>query len=177
VLIKLDFTVPETFLFAIRPGLTVTAATSGLRGRKFEGKITNLDSRVDPVTRSMFVRAEIPNPAGALRPGMFMTVSLQGDVLPALIVPEAAIVPEQGRAYVFVVADGIASRREVELGRRKPGEVEIISGLKEGERVVVDGTQNLQDGAQVHDQSLPDAFLPSGPVPEAAQENAALTSS
>jgi membrane fusion protein, multidrug efflux system len=153
-IIKLDFTVPENFLFAMRMGLPVKAATTGLRGRTFEGKITNLDSRIDPVTRSMFVRAEIPNPDGALRPGMFMTVSLQGDVVPALIVPEAAVVPEQGRAFIFVVEDGIAHRREVALGRRRPGEVEITAGIKEGERVVVDGTQNLTDNAKVHDQAL-----------------------
>lgn len=153
-LIKLDFTVPDTFLFALRPGLPVKAATAGLRGRTFEGKITRLDSRVDPVTRSLFVRAEIPNRDGALKPGMFMTVTLQGDVLPALIVPEAAIVPEQGRAYVFIVEDGVAHRREVSVGRRKPGEVEITSGLKEGERVVVDGTQNLRDGVKVNDQAV-----------------------
>jgi membrane fusion protein (multidrug efflux system) len=152
--IKLDFTVPESFLFAMRLGVPVKAATTGLRGRTFEGKITNLDSRVDPVTRSMFVRAEIPNPDGALRPGMFMTVSLQGDVLPALMVPEAAIVPEQGRAFVFVVENDVAHRREVALGRRKPGEVEVTSGIKEGERVVVDGTQNLTDKAKVHDQAV-----------------------
>ncbi len=159
-LIKLDFTVPETFLFAIRPGLVVKASTAGLRGRAFEGKITNLDSRVDPVTRSMFVRAEIPNPDGVIRPGMFMTVSLQGDVMPALIVPEAAIVPEQGRTYIFVTEGDIAQRREVTLGRRTPGEVEVTSGLKEGERVVVDGTQNLTDGATVHDQATATALAP-----------------
>jgi membrane fusion protein (multidrug efflux system) len=156
-LIKLDFTVPETYLFALRPGLPVTATTAGLRGRTFDGTITNLDSRVDPVTRSLFVRAEIPNPDGAIRPGMFMTVSLQGDVAPALMVPEAAIVPEQGRTYVFVVDGKTAQRREVQLGRRKPGEVEILSGVQEGERVVVDGTQKLTDGAQVNDQSLASA--------------------
>lgn len=153
-IIKLDFTVPENFLFALRMGLPVKATTTGLRGRTFQGKITNLDSRVDPVTRSMFVRAEIPNPDGALRPGMFMTVSLAGDVAPALVVPEAAIVPEQGRAYIFVIEDGIAHRREVALGRRKVGEIEITAGIKEGERVVVDGTQNLTDKAKVNDQAL-----------------------
>jgi membrane fusion protein (multidrug efflux system) len=155
-LIKLDFTVPDTFLFAVRPGLPVNAVTAGLRGRTFEGKITKLDSRVDPATRSMFVRAEIPNSDGALKPGMFMTVTLQGDVLPAQLVPEAAIVPEQGRAFVFVIEDGVAHRREVGVGRRRPGEVEITKGLKEGERIVVDGTQNLRDGAKVHDQAVPD---------------------
>lgn len=156
-LIKLDFTVPDTYLFALRPGLSMTASTAGLRGRKFEGKITNLDSRVDPVTRSMYVRAEIPNPDGAIRPGMFMTVTLQADVLPALIVPEAAIVPEQGRVYVFVVDGAVAQRREVTIGRRKPGEVEVLAGVKEGDRVVIEGTQNLQDGAKVNDQSAPAA--------------------
>jgi membrane fusion protein (multidrug efflux system) len=152
--IKLDFTVPESFLFAMRLGLPIKASTTGLRGHTFDGKITNLDSRVDPVSRSMFVRAEIPNRDGALRPGMFMTVSLEGDVVPALVVPEAAIVPEQGRAFVFVIEDGIAHRREVSLGRRQPGEVELTSGVSEGERVVVDGTQNLIDKAKVHDQAV-----------------------
>ncbi len=155
--IKLDFTIPETYLFAVRKGLPIQASTAGLRGRTFEGTITNLDSRIDPVTRSIVVRAEIPNPDGVLRPGMFMTVTLQGDVTPSLVVPEAAIVPEQGRAYVFVVDGRVAQRREVTLGRRQPGEVEILSGLKEGERVVVDGTHNLRDGAQVNDQSVPAA--------------------
>lgn len=164
-LIKLDFTVPENFLFALRMGLPVKATTTGLRGRTFEGKITNLDSRIDPVTRSMFVRAEIPNPDGALRPGMFMTVSLSGDVSPALIVPEAAVVPEQGRAYIFVIEDGIAHRREVALGRRKVGEIEITAGIKEGERVVVDGTQNLTDKAKVHDQAVPADTKPAAGAP------------
>ena len=163
-LIKLDFTVPESFLFALRLGIPVKASTSGLRGANFEGKITNLDTRVDPVTRSLFVRAEIPNPDGVLKPGMFMTVSLQGDVVPALIVPEAAIVPEQGRAFVFVVDAGVAHRREVALGRRQPGFVEVTSGVKEGERVVVDGTQNLTDKAKVNDQANPAAPAEAPPV-------------
>jgi membrane fusion protein (multidrug efflux system) len=166
-LIKLDFTVPDTYLFALRLGLPVKAGTAGLRGQTFEGKITNLDSRVDPVTRSMYVRAEIPNRNGALKPGMFMTVSLQGDVLPALLVPEAAIVPEQGRTFVFVIEDSVARRLEVTTGRRRPGEVEIIKGLKEGERVVVDGTQNLRDKAKVHDQAQPGE----GPDPSGAAKS------
>jgi membrane fusion protein, multidrug efflux system len=163
-IIKLDFTVPESYLFILKKGLPVKASTSGLRGHAFSGKITNLDSRVDPTTRSIFVRAEIPNPEGALRPGMFMTVSLQGDLIPTLLVPEAAIVPEQGRTYVFVAANGVAERREVTVGRRRPGEAEVTVGLKEGERVVTDGTQNLQDGSKIHDQAVPvtSSLTPSG---------------
>jgi len=67
------------------------------------------------------------------------------------VVPEGAIVPEQGRTFVFVVADGEATRREVKLGKRRPGEVEIVEGLQEHERVVVEGTHNLRDGGPVRE--------------------------
>lgn len=149
---KLDFTVPETYLYLVEKGLAVTARTPGLPGRTFEGKITNIDSRIDPVTRSIAVRAEIPNRDGILRPGTFMTVNLQGNVVPTLLVPEAAIVPQQGSTYVFVVEDGVVEQRAVKLGRRRPGEVEVTVGLKEDEHVIVEGTQNVRDGVRVEEQ-------------------------
>lgn len=149
--IKLDFTVPESYLFALKRGLDVTATTAGFRDVTFSGKVTNLESRVDPVTRSITVRAELPNPDGRLRPGMFMTVALQGDVVPTLMAPESAVVPEQGKAFVFVVANDRVERREVTLGRRRPGEVEIVNGVREGERVIVEGTQNVDEGARVRE--------------------------
>jgi membrane fusion protein, multidrug efflux system len=149
--IKLDFTVPETHLFLLRRGLPVKASTTGLPGRAFEGEVTNLESRVDPVTRSITVRAELSNDDGLLRAGMFMTVMLQGDVRPTLLVPEESIVPEQGRIYVFVVRGDRAERREVRIGKRRPGEVEVVEGIEEGDRVVVEGTQNLRHGAIVQE--------------------------
>lgn len=156
-IIKLDFTVPETYFYLLKNGLPITAQSTGLPNRRFEGKVTNIDSRIDPATRSVTVRAEIPNRDGVLRPGMFMTVQLQGAVAQALLVPEAAIVPEQGRAYVFVVENNVAARREVKLGQRRPGEVEIVTGLREGERIVVDGTQNLREGSRISENSPPAA--------------------
>jgi membrane fusion protein (multidrug efflux system) len=152
--IKLDFTVPETYLFVLRRGLTITAAATGLPDRKFLGEVTNIESRVDPVTRSIIVRAELPNADHVLRQGMFMTVSLQGDVVPTLLVPEEAIVPERGRTYVFVVANGLVQRREVRTGKRRPGDVEIVEGLAENERVVVEGTQNIRDGSSVQEAPI-----------------------
>jgi membrane fusion protein, multidrug efflux system len=156
-IIKLDFTVPETFLFVLRRGLPVTASTTGLPGREFVGEVTNLESRVDPVTRSIIVRAELPNREGLLRQGMFMTVSLQGDVVPTLLVPEEAIVPERGHTYVFVVRNNVVERREVRTGKRRPGDVELIEGVQEGERVVVEGTQNVRDGSVVEDTTHADS--------------------
>jgi membrane fusion protein (multidrug efflux system) len=152
-IIKLDFTVPETYLFVLRRGLPVTAAAAGLPDRTFKGAITNMDSRVDPVTRSVTVRAELDNPDGVLRQGMFMTVALQGEVSPTLLVPEEALVPERGKTYVFVVDDNVVERREVRTGKRKPGFVEIVDGVREHERVVVDGTQHVRDGTVVQEDT------------------------
>lgn len=149
--IKLDFTVPETYLYVLKRGLPVTATSTGLPDRQFTGTVTTLESRIDPVTRSIKVRAEIPNPDGTLLPGMFMTVKLHGDVVPTLLVPEEAIVPEQGRAYVFVVHDHVVERREVHTGKRRPGQVEIVDGLREHETVVIEGSQNVRDGTVVQE--------------------------
>ena len=154
-IMKLDFTVPENYLFMLRRGLSVNASSVGLPKRPFTGEVTNIESRVDPVTRSITVRAEIPNADGALRQGMFMTVRLEGEAEPTLLVPEGAIVPEQGRIYVFAVRNNIAERREVRIGKRRPGEVEIVDGLAENDRVVVEGTQNVRDGSVVAEVAGP----------------------
>jgi len=149
--IKLDFTVPETYLFVLRRGLPVKAAATGLPGRAFAGEVTNIESRVDPITRSIVVRAELPNAEGLLRQGMFMTVSLQGQVEPTLLVPEEALVPERGRTYVFVVRNDVIERHEVKTGKRRPGDVQIVEGIAEHDRVVVEGTQNVRDGTPVQE--------------------------
>jgi membrane fusion protein (multidrug efflux system) len=146
---KLDFTVPQAYLFALQPGLPITAQIAGVPNEKFAGKVTTLDSRVDPVTRSIVVRAELPNAKGIMKPGMFMTARISAAASKALLVPEGAIVPEQGKSYVFVVKDGVASKREVSLGRRKPGQVQVTEGLANGEKVIVEGTQKVRDGIQV----------------------------
>jgi membrane fusion protein (multidrug efflux system) len=150
-LIKLDFTVPQIYYFALRSGLAVEATTSGLPNRVFEGKVATLGSRIDTVSRSVMVRAEVPNKDGILRPGMFMTVKLRTEPLPALLIPEQALVPEQGQVYVYVVQDGIAAKTPITIGRRRPGEVEVITGLKNADRVIVEGTQKVRDRGKVYE--------------------------
>lgn len=175
--IKLDFTLPESLIFLVEPGQPVRATTIGLPGVVFEGKVAELDSRVDVATRSITVRALLPNADGRLRPGMYMTVMLRGKRVPTLLVPEGAIVPEQGRMYVFRVhsrdaAGGrgaVAERREVRIGRRQPGEVEILAGLQAGDRVVVEGTQNVRDGAPVSEQRAAAASPARGDPPPAVR--------
>ena len=147
--IKLEFSVPQAYLGQLRTGLEVEAAAEGLGERRFNGKIATIGSRVDPVTRSVSVRAELPNADGALRPGLFMNVLLRTATVPTLMVPEEAIVPDQGRSYVFIVEADQAVRREVTTGGREPGSVAVLSGLSGDERIVVEGTQRIRDGAKV----------------------------
>ncbi|MEO8019488.1 MAG: efflux RND transporter periplasmic adaptor subunit [Pseudomonadota bacterium] len=147
--IKLDFSVPENFLASLREGLSIRARAPAYPGRSFAGTVASIDSRVDMNTRSVTVRALLANEDGALKPGMFLNVQLANDEREALLIPEEALTPEAERQYVFVVADGKAQRREVRIGTRTPGSVEVLAGLSAGERVVVEGTQKIRDGAQV----------------------------
>ncbi len=147
--IKLDFSVPENFLSSLREGLSIRATAPAFPGRSFAGSVASIDSRVDMNTRSVTVRALLANDDGSLKPGMFLNVALANDEREALVIPEEALSPEAERQYVYVVADGKVSRREVRIGGRRPGSVEVLSGLTAGERVVVEGTQKVRDGAMV----------------------------
>ncbi|HET6592455.1 MAG TPA: efflux RND transporter periplasmic adaptor subunit, partial [Xanthomonadales bacterium] len=148
--IKLDFNVPEVFLSRLAPGLTVTAHSAAWPDASFRGVVSAMDTRVDPVSRTITVRALMPNTDHRLRAGMFLTVTVLKEDVETLMVPEQAIVPERSNQYVFVVgADNTVDRRRVETGRRRPGEVEILEGLAPGERVITEGTQKVRHGQQV----------------------------
>ena len=149
--IKVDFAVPDVYVGELREGQIVKATTTAYTGRSFDGRVVSVDSRIDPATRSVTVRAVVPNRDAALKPGMFLTVQLASEQRQALIIPEEALVPEQARQFVYVVADGRVTKREVQIGRREPGRVEIAQGLKEGERVVTEGTLKLREGAPVRE--------------------------
>ena len=148
---KVDFSVPENDLASLRPGLELSARTAAQPGEPLTGRVLTIDSRIDPATRSVTVRALVPNQAGALRPGMLVNVTLARDPYEAIVIPEQALVPEQSRQFVYVDSGGRASKREVQIGRREPGRVEIVGGLDTGERIIVEGTQKVRDGSPVQD--------------------------
>lgn len=148
--IKLDFSVPELFFASLAVGQQVTARSGAYPERDFTGTIRSIDSRVDPLTRSIMVRAEVPNDDGLLRPGMLLRVQLLRSVDDVLQLPERAIVPLDTRHFVYVVGDdNIAKERQITIGRRKPGVVEVMSGIEPGERVVADGLVRMRDGIGV----------------------------
>lgn len=149
--IKLDFSVPEAYIAVLVEGLPLTARSVAFPDREFTGQVVSIDSRVDPTTRSVTARAALPNPDGLLKPGMFLTVRLREKRAPVIMISEQALVPEEGRQYVYVVKDAHAEKREITIGRRKPGKVEVTAGLAAGEIVVIEGTQKVRDGSAVRD--------------------------
>lgn len=148
--IKLDFDIPEIYLSYVKKGLNVTARSAAWPDMQFTGTVTAIDSRVDPISRTVMVRSIIPNGQGKLRAGMFLTVTLLKEDIDALMIPEQALVPERSTQSVLVVgANNIVEQRTVQTGRRRPGEVEILEGLEPGERIIVEGTQKARNGQPV----------------------------
>lgn len=146
---KLDISIPALFLDAVSPGLTVTAKTRE-RGGEFSGRVTAIDSRIDPLTRSIRVRALIDNPERLLRPGMLMTVNLQKEETLALMLPEEALLQEGFRSFVYRINRDseplTVSKHEVQTGARRLGTIVITGGLNPGDQVVTHGILRLRDG-------------------------------
>lgn len=148
--IRLEFSVAEYYLAQLKPGMTVNSSSVAYPGKVFTGQIKAIDTRLDPVTRSVKVHALMPNDGMELRPGMLLNVSVTLAEEQALQVSEKAIVPLQNKQYVFVVnKDNSVTQTEVQLGQRIPGLVEIVSGLNPGDQVVIEGTTKIRSGSMV----------------------------
>lgn len=149
----LDLAIPASFLSSIAPGVEISATTNAYPGESFTGSLISVNNEIDPVTRSLRVRAVLPNPDLKLKPGLSMSVTLYTSPHVGLAVPEGAIEPIGSKSFVYAIERGtqgpVARRREVTLGIRTRGTVEIISGLEAGEQVVSEGLIRVRDGAQV----------------------------
>ena len=148
-IIKVDFHLPERLITHIHVGQKVSAANTAYLDKEFIGKISAIDSRIDASTRSIKVRATINNKALKLRPGMLLNISVLLQVENILQLPESSIIPIEDKHYVFIENDGKAVRKAIKIGRRHPGVVEVVSGLVEGEKVVVEGALKLRDGSAI----------------------------
>ncbi|WP_447555844.1 efflux RND transporter periplasmic adaptor subunit [Vreelandella sp. EE22] len=150
---KLDFSVPEVFLGRLSKGLSLSATTAAFPDDVFGGEIASIGTRIDPVTRSIDVRARLDNPGLRLRPGMLMEVIVQQRIREAVVVPEAALEPSGDRHYVMLIHDHNNThrleQRQVMIGERRYGEVEILEGLEAGDLVVVHGLQLARDDLEV----------------------------
>jgi len=154
---RLEFAVPSIHATNLKRGLQIDATTQDLPGRTFTGTVDSIDNVIDPVTRSVKVRATLPNGGGALKAGMFMNVTLQSSERDSLAVPEISIIAEGAKTFVFVVDEtqqpAVTHKVEVTVGARERGVVEILAGLEPGNLVVTDGVLKVRPEGPVRIQS------------------------
>jgi RND family efflux transporter MFP subunit len=145
----LAFDLPEPYLARVQPGHRIEATTAAHDDQIFAGRIEQLDNRIDPATRSLRVRAALPNEDDRLRPGMSFRVRLNLGGAEHLQVPDLALQWDREGGRVWVVREGRSVPVAVQLVRRQEGTVLIDGDLKAGEPVVVEGLQRLRPGRPV----------------------------
>lgn len=152
-IVKLDFTVPERFLSTLEEGQQIRAEAAAYPGETFSGRIAEIDSRIDPVTRAVTVRAIVPNPENRLRPGMLLTVETRRDVRESPAIPETAVMRNGTQASVYTVsaAEGSATAnvQNVSLGIRDGLLIEVTEGLHAGDQIISEGTHKVRTGDTV----------------------------
>lgn len=154
--LKLDFRLPETVLTQVSNGQAVELTVDAFPGRIFTGEVYAIDPQVDVNGRSIRIRARIANADLALRPGLFARVIIKGLREREVVrVPESAVVPAGNDKIVYSIVGGKAKENKVTLGRRRAGEVEILSGVEDGTQVIISGQTRLRDGAPVDVTSPP----------------------
>lgn len=155
-LLKADFRLSEAALPAIKVGQVLNLEVDAWPGQTFQGRVYAIDPRLAEDTRSIGVRARVPNDKGQLRPGLFARVRLViAERAEAVLVPEQSVMPHGDTPFVYVIEDGKAAMRPVRLGLRQAGRVEVLDGVKPGDTVITAGAQKIGPGAPVMPINLP----------------------
>lgn len=148
--IKLDFKVPEIYLSKINRGQTVTVILDSFPAKEFTGKVYAMDLAVEEESRTLLLRAKLPNPNLELQGGLFARVKLVlSQREKALLIPEQAIVPQGGDSFVFKIQEDKAILTKIKLGQRRTGDVEVIEGLNANDFVITAGQMKLRPNATV----------------------------
>jgi len=156
--IKADFRIPELYMSKLGSNQEIAIRLDAYPGEEFRGRIYAVEPVVDEQTRTILMRARIPNKGNKLKPGMFVRVAVTLANRPnAIVVPEQAIWPQGQDNFVFRVVDGKAALTKIQIGNRQPGRVEIIQGLNATDTVVTEGQIKLRDGAPVMVMGTPAA--------------------
>lgn len=153
--------VPQDAAFGVSPGVDAVIHVPEMPGRSFPGKVTRIADALQPGTRTLLTEVDVPNPDGALSPGIYCTVVFQiPRKTPALIVPGSAIIFNRHGLQVAVVENGVAHIQKVTVVRDFGTEVEASDGVKDGDRVILNPPVDLADGAKVQIRAEPGAPTP-----------------
>lgn len=149
--VKLIVNVSESFFTQVKKGMTVNIRLDVYGDEVFEGKVSLIHPTIDPTTRTFPVEIRIDNNDERIRPGMFARATMNFGTIHRIVAPDQAIVKQSGSGdrYIYVYRDGKVSYNKVELGRRMGDRYEVISGVEDGDQVVVAGINRLMNGMEV----------------------------
>jgi membrane fusion protein, multidrug efflux system len=147
--IKIDFMIPEKYVNAVRIGDDITFSTEGSK-EKFSGKVYATENQIDPVSRTLKLRATAPNPSGKLKPGSFVKVDFSlKEIDNAILVPTEAIIPILKGQQVFVSREGVATPVVIEVGVRTDAKIQVLGGVQVGDTVITSGLMGLKPNTKV----------------------------
>ena len=146
--IVIDIKVPENYVGVLKPGLK-TEITSSAFNKVFNGKVDSISSRIDPSTRSILARILVDNSGFEIIPGQLMTAKVIYNEENQVGVPESALTIQGDTAFVYVVIEGMAEKRNVVIGKRNFGKVSIVSGVSEGDLVISEGISKVRSKTKV----------------------------
>ena len=146
--IVIDIKVPETYVSILKPGLKAEISSSAFK-KKFKGSIETISSRIDPSTRSILSRVLVDNSNFEIIPGQLMTVKVIYDEINQIGVPESSVTIQGSSAFVYIVNDNTAEKKNIEIGKRNFGKVSVVSGINEGDIVITEGVSKVRNKAKI----------------------------
>jgi membrane fusion protein (multidrug efflux system) len=145
-----DLKIPETYAAVIKKGLPIEATFSGQKNKIYLGEVDSVASRINAETRSLLVRIKIVNDNFELIPGALLEVSIKYNERNSLGVPDTGVIFEGNKIYVYkVIENDIVKKTEIETGIRSKGNLEIVSGLQSGDKIVAEGLGKTRPGGKI----------------------------
>jgi RND family efflux transporter MFP subunit len=153
--IRTQVFVPQDQAFGLKPGVDAVVRVPEIPDRTFRGKVTRIADALQPGTRTLLTEVDIPNPDGALTPGIYCTIDLYiPRKAPALLLPADALIFNRDGLQVAVIEDGVAHVRKISIGRDLGKEVEVRDGLKAGDQVILNPSVDLAEGSKVEARAV-----------------------
>ena len=146
--LKVDIKLPENYVGILKNGLKVQA-TSDAFNKTFTGEVKTVSSRVDPTSRSILAQIEILNPNLELIPGILLNIKVIYDERDSMSIPEESLIIQGDNKFVYLIDNNVLKRKNVKIGLRNFGKVEILSGLEIGDNIVAEGTNKVRNKAKV----------------------------
>ena len=146
--IIIDIKVPENYVGVLKAGLRAEVSSSAFK-KVFKGKVDSISSRIDPSTRSILARIIVDNSKFQIIPGQLMTVKVIYEEIEQIGVPESAVTIQGDTAFVYIVNNNAAEKKNIKVGKRNFGKVSVISGISEGDQVITEGVSKVRNKSKI----------------------------